>query len=81
MSEEIKQLRDKVRYINDIMDSIEEGATLSEKLDEHTEICAVSGRGEEINIERYSDDLFNALLDMVPAQLAEDIKLLKGTIK
>lgn len=82
MSDEIEQLRGKVRFINDIMEHIEVGVKLSEELDEHTEICAISKHsGKTIDIERYSDDLFNILLDMVPKQLAEDIKILKETIK
>ena len=82
MTEEIKQLRGKVRFINDIMDRIETNTRLRDKLDEYTEICAVDYRdGAEIDIESYSDDLFNVLLDLVPAQLEKDIKLLKETIK
>ena len=82
MTDEIKQLRSKVRYINEIMDRIEINAKLSDQLDEHTEICAVDGRdGAEIDIDQYSNDLFNELLDMVPEQMAEDIKLLKEKIK
>lgn len=81
MADEIKELRDKVGRINEIMRRIELNARLERELDEHTEICAVDGRGAEINIEPYSNDLFNNLLELVPEQLEADIKLLKETIK